>query len=160
MNVNVMLFKEFFRHIIRFTDRANITDSRSGRLFHDISHLTGEDQFSFSRHNTYLYFQCIPANTCPCKTSHDSNFIFRVCHMNGVFFFSRIFFQIPVCDLNFLFIAFVNLSCRFTADCPDFSFQLTYSGFFCVVLCKLPHYFFADRKLIFLKSMLFNLLRN
>ena len=56
-----MLFEEILVNLVLFADRTDIADSRSGRFLHHITHLTGQENLSFSRHDIHLDLKRIPA---------------------------------------------------------------------------------------------------
>ena len=156
----IMLFKEVFRDPVLFTHRTDITDTGSCGFFHDISHLSGQKDFSLSRHDINLDLQCISAHTGPCQSPDNSHFIRFSGHLIGIQLFSQISGQVSLCDMHFFLFAFQDLFCGFPADVTDLALQLTHACFLRIISCHLPERFFADGQLFFRKAVPFQLFRD
>ncbi len=155
--MDIIFLKKIFGNFKLFADRTDITDSRLGGFFHNISQLTCQTKFSFTRHHIDFYFQCIAAYACPGESSHNTDFICFAGMIKGVFFFSQIFFQILFGNGCFFLIPFVNLSGSFPADFADFTFQAPHSRLFCIASNHHSQRLFANGNLFFLQAVFLHL---
>ena len=65
----------------------------------------------FSRHHIHFDLECITADTSPCESTHNTNFIFFICHLITVKFLTQIVFHIPLCHMNGFLLFLKDLHC-------------------------------------------------
>ena len=155
--MDIIFFKKVIRNLIISADRTNIADPGPCRFFHHISKLTCEHDLAFSRHHIHFDLESVPTHTGPCKSTHNPDLIRCICHLIRKLLFSQIFEQILLCNCNTLFPGCKYFFCCFSANITDFSLQLTYSRFFCIVGCNLPDCIFAYFQLFFLQTIFLQL---
>ena len=78
MDMYLMGLVKVVRNIVFIADRAHICQSRFGRLFHDVSQLTGQPQAAFSGHDIHFDLKGLPSVPCPGKPGNYADLIFLV----------------------------------------------------------------------------------
>ena len=153
-----MLLEILRIQLIVIADGTDVADSRLGRLLHNISKLSGQFKFSFTRHKVHFDLQCISAYAGPCQTADNPHLIVLSLHVGLIDTFSQIFLQITLRDLNLLPVLLQNLPVCFSAQGSDPSLQCTYTGFSGILMDDLLHRLLTDLESAFIQSMLLHLL--
>ena len=128
MDMDVILLEKFRLHVILSTNGTNITDAGLCRLFHDISKLSGKYQISFARHYIDFNFKSHTANACPCKSTHNSNFILFILLVRTILCFTKILFKIAGRNTDFVSLLLIQLSRTLAADFSNPALKSTDTG--------------------------------
>ena len=157
--MNTVFFKEFRLNTQFVSDTADIAKTKTSRFFHNIAHLTSQQQFAFAWEGIYFDIQCFTANRSPCHTSNFADFILQFLQIAQIFSLAQIPFQIMQVDTHPFFVFFQHFTSRFAADCRQLTFQITHTRLSGIIADNMQHGVGRNVNLLFFQPVFFQLFR-
>ena len=133
MYMEIIFLKHFRKNFVFLPHRTHIAHANLRGFLHHFAHPPGKLYFPFPGHHIHFNLQGVPAYASPGKPTDNAYLGFFIGFIQGILSLAQVFIQIGGGHFHLfrflpLFPGFQDLFGGFSADIPDFPFQLPYPG--------------------------------